>query len=71
MKSQVDLTPLQIQQKMSLLLKSYNDAKRILRLNYYKFSEEERLSYRRTLFFYRNEYDGLVDSLQLKIRFDE
>ena len=56
---------------MILLLKQYNDAKKVLRLNYYKFTEEERLSLRRTLFFLKNEYNSFVDSLQLKIRFDE
>ena len=71
MKSQTSLTPLQIQQKMNLLLKQYNDAKKVLRLNYYKFSEEERLRLRRLLFFYKNDYFRFVDSLQLKICFDE
>ena len=71
MRSQSNLTPLQIQQTMILLLKQYNDAKKVLRLNYYKFTEEERLSLRRTLFFLKNEYNSFVDSLQLKIRFDE
>lgn len=65
------LTSLQIQKKMSLLRKSYNDTKEVLKLNYYKLSEEERQSLRRALFFYKNEYNSFVDSLQLKICFDE
>ena len=71
MRSQTGLTSLQIQKKMSLLRKSYNDTKEVLKLNYYKLSEEERQSLRRTLFFYKNEYNSFVDSLQLKICFDE
>lgn len=71
MKSQARLTSLQIQKKMSLFRKSYNDTKEVLKLNYYKLSEEERRSLRRTLSFYKNEYNSFVDSLQLKICFDE